>query len=274
MIERVIKNIVSARHNRIVFFLLAGLALGVMEGCRTSHQSILDTFFIKVEEHFYGKKIVFEFQQAPKDSLDEYLLIFWEVFVDVYHDSSYNRAFYAFFESNQVDPRSEFGAIVLLSAFWSRLNREAIDLKVIKYEVQELLRKRREADEKKRLILDRELQKIIQDNDKRWDIRDTLELIFSIYLNQDTKEKSVYLPSYPYTLDYSNSYDTLKLMGILLSKRYESSNPQTTAIDSMNLIFKLQIINLSDSDVSILGTKYRIDDTFDLHLMAYGRLVH
>lgn len=274
MIERVIKNIVSARHNRIVFFLLAGLALGVMEGCRTSHQSILDTFFIKVEEHFYGKKIVFEFQQAPKDSLDEYLLIFWEVFVDVYHDSSYNRAFYAFFESNQVDPRSEFGAIVLLSAFWSRLNREAIDLKVIKYEVQELLRKRREADEKKRLILDRELQKIIQDNDKRWDIRDTLELIFSIYLNQDTKEKSVYLPSYPYTLDYSNSYDTLKLMGILLGKRYESSNPQTTAIDSMNLIFKLQIINLSDSDVSILGTKYRIDDTFDLHLMAYGRLVH
>jgi hypothetical protein len=73
MIERVIKNIVSARHNRIVFFLLAGLALGVMEGCRTSHQSILDTFFIKVEEHFYGKKIVFEFQQAPKVDNSEHI---------------------------------------------------------------------------------------------------------------------------------------------------------------------------------------------------------
>lgn len=233
----------------------------------------LDSFLNRWKNKIPDKNLLFKIKNTSRDSLDVFVLTISEEFTKVYQDSSSNARLYDFLNKNKIDPFTEFGVEFLLTAFHSNLNEENIDVEEIKTYVSKTLKRREKENGIKQKKLDLELKNINQINNDKWKVGDTLNIIFPIEYDPETGDKIINYSMFPFSLDYSNAHDTLKIKGLLISKRFESSISEPDIVDSMNLVFNLKIIMLSDTNTYILGDRYKLDDKLDLYLKYYGRLI-
>jgi len=113
-----------------------------------------------------------------------------------------------------------------------------------------------------------ENSRITKENFQSNNVGDTLSLIFPVEDNYGRKSTFFY-SGYPYSNDYSTADDSLCLKVLLTSKSYLKL-PDLN-FDSTYFIFKVRIIELSDTNIEINSERYSIGDEFDFHLNFYGR---
>lgn len=230
----------------------------------------LEDFFKVFENRIENKNELLEFKNASKDSVDVLFKLISKPFIQVYRDSTQFEGINKFFNDNGVTPDDRTRGRILIFGFHRFINDEQINLTALTSEVKRIDEYRERLREKERRREEEPYLKIVKASNELYSKGDTMNIILPVSFDKDTGMKSTYYSAhYPYTLDYSDADDTLKVTGILLDKRYE--NTPFNALDSLHLIFKLKLIELSDTNYHILWRKYQVGDEFDLHLRNYGR---
>lgn len=246
------------------------ILFGIQISCETSSKP-LNKFFNKFEEKIKNNIAFSKFKNAQKDSILFYSQNFTEEFNELYKDSSYSKNIDKFLSKFEKSHDLETAENILIFAFHSSLNNNNSNLNQVADYFFEKNKREKNRINKEQQLLDDENLKIIQANNHKWETGDTLSIILPVRLDELTSNKSSYYSyGYPLTLDYSQADDTLKIKGILLNKSYESYSGLTSS-DSMDLVFKLKITELSNTDYKILGKKYEVGNELRIPLRDYGR---
>ncbi|CAN5281479.1 hypothetical protein BH09BAC5_BH09BAC5_08890 [soil metagenome] len=118
-----------------------------------------------------------------------------------------------------------------------------------------------------------ENEKIAIGNYQSIKIGDSLSLIFPVKNNYG-HQCTFFYNGYPYSYDYSQADDSLTLK-VILAGKFRGGIMQSS-IDSTSLYFKVQIVQLGDTNVRILSSdkKYRVGEQFDFCLQSYGRIIN
>lgn len=254
-----------------IFFLTCVILITI--SCKKSN-SQLDSFFHELELKIDNEKAIFKFKNLPKDSLLSFFEKFSKEFYLVYGDSLHYKTVNNFLNTKNISPDLEVRMPVLIFAFQSKLKYKNIYIESIVNDVQKYFEKIDSAYKIEEKINYLQILKNIQINNKEWNPGDTLEVLLPVETGVDEKKTTFYYHEYSLTSGYSSAEDSLKIKGILLSKRYDFfPDLKPNVIDSSNLIFSLKILEISDSTTMILLEKYKPGDKFDLHLKKYGRLI-
>lgn len=260
-----------------IFFCLITFIFTINYSCSNTSKPIVPFLeALKIEINNDKKLIIFK--EAPKDTEILYFINhFSEAFDLLYKNDSINyKNINDYMDSQSIINDQNIRAASLIFAFQKKLQNKDIDIKEIAKFTQNYYKEIEEEELVEKDFHNQQTKKIIQANEEKWNIGDTLYIILPI-----NKEESGYCSTYfnnygyPYTLDYSLADDTLHLEGILLQKLYEDyAYPYTGTPDSLESIFKLKITAMSDMGCLILGEKYVLGDEYKLPLQSYGRCIN
>jgi|GEM_PF-6870307 len=244
----------------------------ILVGSCLNHSSPLDDFLDHLEERITNEEALRKYKHAPKDSLELYFKFFSKDFFEELGTPEHNQSIYQYLNNNGIFPDTTYRTLLLIFAFHEKLNDKFINLEKIKEDIlqtEEILNARINREEE---LYEKENLRIIQFNNSKWNVGDTMNFILPVKIQNDGKRTTYFAGSYPYTLDYSLADDTLKVRAILIDKEYNKevdriSNPQ----DLFKLVFKLKLLELSNVNTYNFTEKYEVGDEYDLPLKYYGR---
>lgn len=158
-------------------------------------------------------------------------------------------------------------------AFHEYLNGEEIFDTVLTNKLRKILKhKWREKDKFNKL----ENVRIYNHNYYLINIKDTFQLVLPVE-NKNKRKHAFYTLGYPNSYSYVTADDSVTIKVFLIDKYYGKKPVQGT-VDSTSLIFKVQIIETSDSSVHIPTfvpkEKLKSGTQFELCLDCYGRLIN
>ncbi len=239
----------------VLFFI--GFYAFLYSSCSTDDKA-LNKFFISFEKELRSRDL-----QKLKDSSIDSAIYYFEGLYEEYQVAAEseilnNDRVYRYLNNLDLEDYGIPDHIFLGYEFYSYLNDTSYELDDYAYFYKAHLVMDVINTEKR----ENELQEMIIAEKETWNIKDTLSLIFPV--SEEYFGKTIVERIYPHTKEIYSFEDTLKLRGILLDKRY----------DSTDVWFKLKIVSISDEDVLVFGEKYRSGDDFEFSLRTYGRPIN
>lgn len=244
----------------LLFLLLLLIA------CKNENAALIDDFE-RLEESIESDRFLHNLKTLPEDSLHRVAGIFYGEVTSMIKDLKRKKEKHPETIDSLITKLNREQKIeILVIAFQKYLNGVGFNLENIENQVSKLREIRRLEEKRQR----KELIKLIEGNDLKWEPGDTMNLIFQ--LKEKEGYRTIFFNRYPRSKDFSFADDTLKMRGVLLEKFYGSGYSIYYDEEShkyFDLIFKLKIITL-DKEVNYWGDRIKVGDEFDLHLEAYG----
>lgn len=255
-----------AKHSFII-----GMLIILAFSC--NNKSPLIPFYQQLENRIEDKEVLKKIKKLPQDSLYAQYQFFKEEYREVYGISNNKIRINAYLDSENIDTSVNYRWNIILLGFRKYLNKQTINIEQIIFEYIELSRQAKVRHDEQQKLYDKEYYQIVQKANKKWMLGDTISVILPVKFDTDSSRYTYYKNGYPYSLDYSFSDDSFEMRGILLNKFYDDGtiNMDVNNIDSVNLVFKLKVIELSDTITKVDWKKLKIGDEFDLWLKLYGR---
>jgi hypothetical protein len=221
--------------------------------------SILNDFYLNLENKM-DKNELLTFKKAPLDSAAHHFDSFYEEYrAAVDEEITNNNEVLSYLKDLKLEENEIPDYIWLVFQFHSWLNKKNYSLEeyemIYKSYYQKKINQQLEEERKYK----KEALNIILESDAQFAIGDTLTLIFPV--EKRLSRKITVHRLYPYSLEFFEFEDTLKLRGILIEKLK----------DSFDLRYKLNLTEISEENVLIQNSKYEVGDYFDLSLKEYGR---
>ncbi len=229
--------------------------------CDFSNKKLLpiDVFFNDFEKRIERKNIL-DIKTVEEDSLGElYYLLKDEIIQSVQLNTKLNEELMIKGIRNNNDK-----SYVLLVAFHRRLNNRNVRFDELVMELKNSLEAMKDNKEDFEKCI-KERLKVAQFNFNNWNLDDTIQLSFPTYF-RDNKRNA-------FTFGCSTSYDSIISSYLFVDGILVSKDTFLNYDNSTELIFKLRVINLSDPNTQILLNKVSVDDTLDINLFNYGRLI-
>lgn len=248
-----IKTIME-RHKIMIIFIVFQFHFSCQE-----NNKVLDDFFISLEQKINEREIL-AFRNAPIDSAKFYFGWFYEEYKMAFNQEILdNKKAVEYLEDLQIQTYEIPDYLYLVYNFHGWLNGK----RYTAYECWKIHEHVVELEQMEERKLEEETLRVILNNQDRWVIGDTLDLIFPAEDRNHWKKgaKEAILRPYPYSMEMFDFEDTIKLKGVLKNK----------ILDSLDMRFVIQIINLNVDDIIMLGNEYEVGDTLNLPLSIYGK---
>lgn len=159
--------------------------------------------------------------------------------------------------------------IVLIYGFHKYLNDEKYSIKQLKNEIA-LMAKNREIEQN--IISKRENRELVERiniNNNNWFVNDTINLVFNV--SEENSHRYVIFNYDPSFNKHNDNSDNL-FVKALIKKKY-SGTEFNSDLNYKNLMFLLEVIDLSDSITFYGSQKLLVGSEFNLNLEAYGILI-
>lgn len=222
--------------------------------------------FEKIEKNIKNDKALNHMKTCSLDSLTYVFPIFKREFEKIQEKTDCNRQIEDFFDLHSIPNNPVLRDEVLILAFQKYLNQYKIDLNEIQDEIKgkKLIKVKREKIEEQKLL------GIIRENNSNWSKGDTIDIVLQLSGKGDRKQ--VFYRHHSLAYDYSTADDSLNIRGVLIDKQYDSSETISETEKTLSLIFKIKILELSDTNAYAVD-RLKIEDIFDLDLASYGRFI-
>lgn len=251
--------------------LIIGIIITLAFSC--NKKSPLIPFYQQLENEIGNQEILDRYRHLTKDSLDIMYQSFKKEYQNVFEISENKNAINTYLDSENINKTENYRWHIILFGFQKYLNNQPIDLEELIWDYGEAIKIAKDRHDAQQKLYDQKYYQIVRRADSRWNPGDTINFILPVNIDTDSSRYTYYNIGYPYSLDYSSADDSISMKGVLLKKFYDDGRIDTneSETDSVHLVFKLKIIELSDTITKVDWEKLKIGDEFDLWLKLYGR---
>lgn len=243
-------------HKVLIILTILPLLVSCQEDDKVLHR-----VFMRLKQQIQEREL-YTFKNAPIDSAAFYSGYFYYEYKEVIDQNVLpDDEVMRYLENLQIQNFNFPDYLYLVYNFHGWLNGKKYSI----YDCQEIYERVIEHEQQRIKKTEEEALQIIINNRDRCVVGDTLNLIFPMdnnYWRAGTKEAVLRL--YPHSMEIFEFEDTIKLKGILLDK----------LSDSIDLRFKLYVLELNLEEVLLLGDQYKVGDTLNLPVKSYGRLIN